>query len=153
MYGPRKLTELGASRRFGWNPPHMMFSSWRTTSFNQKPVSTHCPIGKEWKGQPWELVDEGFLDWIIMKIDDKPDILEAAKKEKIRRYPEDVAAVEDRAATRIGANGKKLADFARELGEAKNIDQIQVIKDELPADYEPGLRNYIASREEELGPR
>lgn len=122
---------------------------------NQKPVSTHCPIGKEWKGQPWELVDEGFLDWIIMKIDDKPDILEAAKKEKFRRYPEDVAAVEDRAErnTTRGSAGKKLADYARELGEAKNIDQIQVIKDELPADYEPGLRNYIASREEELGPR
>ncbi len=120
---------------------------------NQKPVATHCPIGKEWKGQPWELVDEGFLDWIIMKIDDKPDILEAAKKEKIRRYPEDVAAVNDRAATRLGGDTKKLADFARELGAATNIDQIQVIKDELPADYEPGLRTYIASREEQLGPR
>jgi len=121
---------------------------------NQKPVATHCPIGKEWKGQPWELVDEGFLDWIIERIDDKPDILAAAKKEKIRRYPEDVNAVNDRVArneTRR-STGKKLADYARELAEAKNIDQIIVIKEELPVDFEPGLRTYIASREAELAP-
>jgi len=119
---------------------------------NQKPVATHCPIGKEWKGQPWEIVDEGFIDWIIERIDDKPDILEAAKKEKIRRYPEDAAAVNERTATRL-STGKKLADFARELAEATNIDQIIAIKEEVPADYEPGLRNYIATREAELGPR
>jgi len=119
---------------------------------NQKPVATHCPIGKEWKGQPWELVDEGFLDWIIERIDDKPDIVEAASAEKIRRYPEDAAAVNERAATKL-STGKTLADYAREIGDATNIDQIQVIKDELPADFEPGLRTYIASREEQLGPR
>lgn len=120
---------------------------------NQKPVATHCPIGKEWKGQPWEIVDEGFLDWIIVTIDDKPDILEAAKKEKIRRYPEEAAAVNDRVETRLGANTKKLADYARDLAEATNIDQIIAIKEELPADYEPGLRTYIATREADLGPR
>ena len=119
---------------------------------NQKPVATHCPIGKEWKGQPWELVDEGFLDWIIERIDDKPDIVEAARAEKIRRYPEDAAAVNERSQTRL-STGKKLADFAREIGDATSVDQIIAIKEELPAEFEPGLRNYIASREEELGPR
>jgi len=119
---------------------------------NQKPVATHCPIGKEWKGQPWEIVDEGFLDWIIERIDDKPDILAAAKKEKIRRYPEEAAASNARNATRL-STGKKLADYARELAEADNIDQIIAIKEELPADFEPGLRTYISTREAELGPR
>ena len=121
---------------------------------NVKPVATHCPIGKEWKGQPWEIVDEGFLDWIIERIDDKPDILEAAKAEKIRRYPEDAAAVDQRVArneTRL-SGGKKLADYARAIGDATTIDQIIVLKEELPPDFEPGLRNYIASREAELAP-
>jgi hypothetical protein len=122
---------------------------------NQKPVATHCPIGKEWKGQPWELVDEGFLDWIIERIDDKPDIVEAARAEKVRRYPEAAAAVNERHEknnTRL-STGKKLADYAREIAEATNIDQIIAIKEELPNDFEPGLRNYIATREAELGPR
>lgn len=119
---------------------------------NQKPVATHCPIGKEWKGQPWEIVDEGFLDWIIERIDDKPDILAAAKKEKIRRYPEDAAASNERNATRL-STGKKLADYARDLANATNIDQVIAIKEELPADFEPGLRTYISTREAELGPR
>lgn len=122
---------------------------------NQKPVATHCPIGKEWKGQPWELVDEGFLDWIMERIDDKPDIVEAAKAEKIRRYPETAEAIEARREnnqTRL-STGKKLADYARDLANATNIDQVIAIKEELPADYEPGLRTYIATREADLGPR
>lgn len=120
---------------------------------NQKPVATHCPIGKEWKGQPWEIVDEGFIDWIIDRIDDKPDLVEAAKAEKIRRYPETAAAANERNERKTTLSGKKLADYARELAEATNIDQIIAIKEELPADYEPGLRTYIATREAELGPR
>ena len=76
----------------------------------------------------------------------------AAKKEKIRRYPEEAAASNARNATRL-STGKKLADYARDLANATNIDQVIAIKEELPADFEPGLRNYISTREAELGPR
>ncbi len=117
-----------------------------------KPVSTHCPIGKEWKGQPWEIVDDGFLNWIVDRIDDKPDIVEAAKAELRRRHVETPEAQERREQTRL-ATGKSLADYAREISQATNIDQILVIKEELPTEYEPGLRAYLASREEELAPQ
>lgn len=122
---------------------------------NQKPIATHCPISKEWRGQPWELVDEGFLNWILETIDDKPDIVDAAKKELIRRYPETAAAADARHEANLNrdSTGKKLADYAREISDATALDQIIAIKDELPADFEPGLRTYLASREAELGPR
>jgi hypothetical protein len=122
---------------------------------HQKPIATHCPIGKEWKGKPWEEVDEGFLSWIVATITDKPDLVRAAEAEIIRRYPKDKAQ-EQRVALDAkvegAGQGKKLADFARELATAKNIDTILAIKDELPAEFEPALRIFIRTRENELGP-
>lgn len=124
---------------------------------HQKPVATHCPIGKEWRGKPWADVDEGFLSWIITTISDKPEIVKAAETEMIRRYPKDKGAEKADALNatidRAGGTGKKLADYARELATAKNIDQILAIKDELPPDFEPSLRVFIATRENELGPK
>ncbi|MCK5317705.1 MAG: hypothetical protein KAJ55_07310, partial [Anaerolineales bacterium] len=51
------------------------------------------------------------------------------------------------------STGKKVSDYARELAIATSLDQIIVIKEELPADFEPGLRKFIEEREAELGPR
>lgn len=123
---------------------------------HQKPVATHCPIGKEWRGHPWEEVDEGFLSWIITTISDKPELVRAAEAEMIRRYPKDKAK-EKRVALDAkvegAGTGKKLADYARELTAARNIDTILAIKDELPAEFEPSLRTYIQTRENELGPQ
>ncbi len=123
---------------------------------HQKPVATHCPIGKEWRGHPWADVDEGFLSWIITTITDKPDLVRAAEKEMVRRYPKDKAE-EKRVAldakVESSRTGKKLADYARELTAAKNIDTILAIKDELPPEFEPSLRVFIQTRENELGPQ
>lgn len=122
---------------------------------HQKPVATHCPIGKEWRGKPWQEVDEGFLSWIIATIQDKPEVVRAAEKEMVRRYPKDKAK-EQRVALDAkveGPGGKKLADYARELATAKNIDTILAIKDEIPAEFEPALRVFIQTRENELGPQ
>jgi hypothetical protein len=98
---------------------------------NVNPVSTHCPIGREWKGVPWTEVDSGFLEWILMKIDDKPDMQ-----------------------TRLDKPVKTMAEFAREITNAQTVDQLTVIRDDL-ANYpelEPGLRGYLAGREKELNP-
>jgi hypothetical protein len=119
---------------------------------HQKPLSTHCPIGKEWKGQPWELVDVGFLEWIVMKIDDKPDLVARARKELESRSVETEDAGDRRRDAKINT-GKKVSDYAREIAEATSLDQIIVIKEELPADYEPSLRGFIQTRETELGPQ
>ena len=118
---------------------------------NQKPLATHCPIGREWKGVPWEEVDDGFLSWIIGHIDDKPDLVDRARQEVERRYPENDEAKDRRRAGNM-TTGKKVSDYARELTEATSLDQIIVLKEELPADFEPALRTFIATRERELGP-
>ena len=118
---------------------------------NQKPLETHCPIGKDWKGVPWEQVDEGFLHWILEKIDDKPELTERVKRVLYDRYPESDEAKDRRVEGRM-ATGKKISDYARELTEAKSLDQIIVIKEELPTEFEPSLRTFIATRERELGP-
>ena len=119
---------------------------------NQKPLESHCPIGKDWKGVPWGEVDDGFLSWIVSKIDDKPDLIERVQREIVARYPEDDDAKDRRQDARM-TTGKKVADYARELTQAENIDTITAIKDELPAEFEPSLRTFIATRERELGPQ
>ncbi len=120
---------------------------------NAKPVSTHCPIGKEWKGVPWTEVDSGFLEWIIAKIDDKPDIVAAAQKEWESRSVETEGATERRNQTRLDTPGKSMADYARAITNATTVDQLTVIRDELQgSDLEPGLRTYLAAREIELNP-
>ena len=118
------------------------------------PISTHCPIGKEWKGKPWGQVDDGFLSWIILKVDDKPELVAAATAELGKRGSKNQATQDRELDEHIEkTSGKKLGDFARELTLATNIDQIITLKDEIPAEFEPSLRAFIATRERELGPQ
>lgn len=119
---------------------------------HQKPVKTHCPIGKDWRGKPWSEVDDGFLSWIVSNVTDKPDLAQAAADEIRRRHVETDAAKERRATGNM-AKTKRLADYARELTKARSIDEILAIKDELPDEFEPSLRSFIATREKELGPK
>ncbi len=118
-------------------------------------IATHCPIGKEWKGKPWEEVDDGFLRWIMKTVDDKPELVARAEQELGSRSVETDAAKQQRVDTRIEdvPGEKKLADYARELTLATNIDEVLQIKDMLPLQFEPGLRTFIATRERELGPK
>ncbi len=120
---------------------------------NTKAVSTHCPIGKEWRGVPWAEVDSGFLEWIIGKIDDKPDIVAAATKELQSRSVETDEATERRDNTRLDKPGKTMADYARAITLAGSVDELLAIADELQgSELEPGLRTYLAAREQELTP-
>jgi hypothetical protein len=117
-----------------------------------KPLSTHCPIGKEWRNVPWEEVDEGFLSWILEKIDDKPDLVARARKELESRSVETQGAQERRLDAKIGASRKALSEYARDITEATTFDQLVIIKEDLPEEFEPSLRNFIETREAELGP-
>lgn len=117
---------------------------------SSKPVATHCPIGREWKGTPWGEVDDGFLNWICSNIDDKPDLVAAARKELDGRTVESQEATHKRFEQRTNPVGKRMADYAREITMCKKLDELTVIKDELPEEFEPGLRKYIATRESEL---
>jgi len=119
---------------------------------NAKPLSSHCPIGKDWKGVPWEEVDAGFLNWIVTNIDDKPDLRDRAVQEIESRSVETDEAGERRRDDRLAGTKKKIQDYARELATATTLDQIIVIKEELPEEFEPGLRAFIMEREDELGP-
>ena len=117
-----------------------------------KPLSTHCPIGKEWRNVPWEEVDEGFLSWILEKIDDKPDLVARARQELGSRSVEVDAAKDRRVDAKINEPKKKLSEYARDITEATTFDQLVIIKEDLPPDLEPSLRTFIATREAELGP-
>lgn len=119
---------------------------------NQKPLSTHCPIGKDWKGVPWEEVDEGFLLWILDKIDDKPELIERVRTELGSRSVETRAATERRQDAKISEPKKKVSEYARDIAEATNLDQITAIRDDLPEDLEPALRAFLNTRETELTP-
>lgn len=44
-----------------------------------------CPIG-DWRGRPWGDVDNGFLNWILRKIDDTDIRFNAALELERRRY-------------------------------------------------------------------
>jgi hypothetical protein len=101
---------------------------------------------------PWEEVDEGFLRWILEKIDDKPDLVARAEKELGSRSVETDAAKDRRVDAKIGTTKKKLSEYARDITEATTFDQLVIIKEDLPPDLEPSLRTFIATREAELGP-
>jgi hypothetical protein len=117
-----------------------------------KPLSSHCPIGKEWRNVPWEEVDEGFLSWILEKIDDKPELVARARKELESRSVETQGAKDRRLDAKIAEPKKKLSEYARDLTEATTFDQLIIIKEDIPAELEPSLRTFIATREAELGP-
>lgn len=46
-----------------------------------------CPLG-DWRGYKWADVDAGFLQWIVRKIGDRPDVVFCAKAELTRRDKE-----------------------------------------------------------------
>jgi exodeoxyribonuclease X len=46
-----------------------------------------CPLG-DWRGKKWSEVDAGFLQWIVRKIGDRPDVVFCAKAELDRREKE-----------------------------------------------------------------
>jgi hypothetical protein len=118
----------------------------------QKPLSTHCPIGREWKGVPWAEVEDGFLVWICGHIDDKPDLVDRAQTELASRSVESQESSARRVDAKIQGPTKKVSDYARAITDATNLDQLTVIREELPADFEPALRTFLAERERELGP-
>jgi hypothetical protein len=117
------------------------------------PISTHCPIGKEWKGKLWSEVDKGFLSWIIMKVDDKPELVQAATAELGKRGDPTQESADREIDERIENSTKRLGDYARELTLATNIDEILELKAQIPEEFEPSLRIFIATRERELGPK
>ena len=51
-----------------------------------------CPLG-DWRGRKWSEVDEGFLLWILRRIQDREDVRFCAKAELDRREKERRAAV------------------------------------------------------------
>lgn len=54
---------------------------------NEPALLPRCPLG-DWRGKPWAEVDEGFLLWILRKINDREDVRFCAKAELDRREQE-----------------------------------------------------------------
>lgn len=54
---------------------------------NEPAMLPRCPLG-DWRGRPWNEVDEGFLHWILRKIFDREDVRFCAQRELDRREAE-----------------------------------------------------------------
>jgi hypothetical protein len=124
----------------GADPQHNPYE--RSESIN---LETHCTIGKAWKGKRWSEVDTGFLEFIIEKIDDKPELVARAQRELAERHdPEpdraDAAPPQTKGTPQLGG-------FARQLLAAKTIEEIDAAWAQMPPDYQRMLRKtYDAER-------
>lgn len=67
---------------------------------NEPAMLPTCPLG-DWRGHKWADVDEGFLQWIVRKIGDRPDVVFCARSELERREAERAAAAERRMANKV----------------------------------------------------
>lgn len=114
------------------------------------PLETHCPIGKQYRNVPWEQIDDGYLGWICTHIDDKPELVERAQRELGSRSVETQEYQDRRREKGLAAPTKKMAEYARELTACRTLQGVLDIKAELPTEFEPGLRTFIATREREL---
>lgn len=59
-----------------------------------------CPLG-DWRGHKWADVEVGFLQWIIRKIQDRPDVVFCAQTELDRREQEYRRAQAQREAAKV----------------------------------------------------
>lgn len=103
----------------------------RSTKINPE---THCPIGKDSKGKPWEEVEGGMLAWICQNIDDKPELVARARREQDRRIgleQEQRAEERDSDPTRQAPGSpdaedrESMADAYRRLKGAKTIEELE----------------------------
>lgn len=67
---------------------------------NEPALLPRCPLG-DWRGHPWDEVEESFLQWILRKIQDREDVRFCAQKELERRAAERAKARADHAAATV----------------------------------------------------
>ncbi len=125
-------------------------------------LATHCTIGKH-KGDPWDKVPDSYLSWILHNILDNKPLNQRAQKELEGRSLESqesserrkVEAAPDHTAgdgIKLPAQSKqeRLDMFAAAIANARTLDEINFIKEDMPAELAPVFRAYLAKRSVDL---
>jgi len=125
-------------------------------------LATHCPLGKH-KGEPWDKVPDSYCSWIVHNILDNKPLNERAQKELNDRSLEsqessdrrkDEAAPEHTAGDGIKlpsqTRQERLDMFAKAIANARTLDEIGIIKEDMPEDLRPVFRAYLAKRSVDL---
>ena len=119
-------------------------------------LETHCTIGRH-KGDPWDKVPDSYCSWIVQNILDNKPLTTRAQRELDDRSLESQEATDRRRAGSApeGADPIKLPSqkrqevldtFAAAIANAKTLDHIAMIKEDMPADLEPVFRAYLKKR-------
>ncbi len=125
-------------------------------------LATHCPLGKH-KGEPWDKVPDSYCSWITHNILDNKPLNERAQKELNDRSLESQESSNRRkdeaAPTHTAGDGIKLPAqskqerldmFAAAIANARTLDEIKFIKEDMPAELAPVFRAYLAKRSVDL---
>ena len=125
-------------------------------------LATHCPLGKH-KGDAWDKVPDSYCSWIVHNILDNKPLNRRAQKELNDRSLESQEATDRRrdesAPDHTGGDGIKLPAqtkqerldmFAKAIANARTLDEIGIIKEDMPEDLRPVFRAYLAKRSVDL---
>lgn len=109
-------------------------------------LETLCPIGKH-KGQPWDQVPIDYLEWMVANLEDKPDIVERAKRARDDRINSD----DQRAQAEAGSTPKMTAaDAARGIAAATDPAKLAAFWDTVPESARTATVNFYKTRAAEL---
>jgi len=123
-------------------------------------MAIHCTIGRH-KGELWGKVPDSYLSWIVQHILDNNALTTRAQKEIDDRSLESQEATDRRreesapggaAPIKMPAQKRQetLDTFARAIANSKNLDDIAMIMEDMPAELEPVFRAYLAKRTTDL---
>ncbi len=123
-------------------------------------LETHCTIGRH-KGDPWDKVPDSYCSWIARSILDNPPLQKRAQRELDDRSLESQEATDRRreestpeTATPIKLPSVKrqemLDTFAAAIANSKTLDDIAMIKEDMPAELEPTFRAYLRKRRADI---
>ena len=124
-------------------------------------MAIHCTIGRH-KGEPWGKVPDDYLTWIVQHILDNKALSTRAQKEIDDRSIESQESTDRRreesapgASSTIklpAAKRQEMLDtFAAAIANAKTLDHITMIREDMPADLEPVFRAYLNKRQADIG--
>ena len=156
---PPESLQDQASATYSRDPSDWSDQRVDTSKGSGTSLATHCPLGKH-KGEPWDKVPDSYCSWIVHNILDNKPLNARAQKELDDRSLEsqessdrrdDDAAPAGTAIKLPAAKRQELLDtFAAAIANAKTIDEIKFIKEDMPADLVPVFRAYLAKRSVDL---
>ncbi len=157
---PPEALQDAASGTYSTNP-----SDWGGDKEKGQAIdmAIHCTIGRH-KGEPWGKVPDSYLSWIVQHILDNKALTTRAQKEIDDRSIESQEATsrrreeslpEDKGGQRVELPAVKrqrmLDTFAAAIAKSRSLDDIEIIRQDMPADLKPVFRAYMAKRTLELG--